>query len=201
MIGFGGHEKLFEIALNIEDPLYIKEINFNKDTGELHLYIDFKKGAKFACKVCGREVPVYDTTDKEWRHLNFFQYKAFLHFRTPRTNCPEHGVLLMEPPWAGISDFTLLMDALILQLAKYMPVKEIADLLDEHDTKIWRIIHHYVQEAYAEEDFSKVTKVGIDETAGKRGHNYVTLFVDMDESKVIYATKGKDAATIKSLVV
>lgn len=200
MTGYGGHEMLFAAALNIKEPLYIKEVNFNEKTGEpeLHIYIDFKKGAKFACKECSKTgLSVHDTVDKEWRHLNFFQYKCFIHFRTPRIDCPDHGVLLAEPPWAGVGGFTLLMDAIIMQLAKYMAVKQIADLLDEYDTKIWRIIHQYVQDAYDKEDFSAVEHVGIDETSSKRRHNYVTLFVDMNEKRVLYATPGKSAETIK----
>ena len=38
-----------------------------------------------------------------------------------------------------------------------------------------------------------VTRFGVDETASKRGHNYISVFVDMDKSKVIFATPGKGA--------
>ena len=142
---------------------------------------------------------VRDTVDKVWRHLNFFQYKSFIHFRTPRTDCSEPGKLLIEPSWAGSGDFTLLRAAVIMQLAKYMAVKQIAELLNESDTKLGRIIHRYGQNAYAEADYSKVDQVGIDETASKRGHHYVTRFVGMSENKVIYATPGKGSETIKSV--
>lgn len=47
-------------------------------------------------------------------------------------------------------------------------------------------------------DLSKVRKVGVDETSSKRGHHYVTLFVDMDTSKVIFVRKGKDADTLQA---
>lgn len=190
-------EKLFEIALDIKEPLYIEKIDFSKDTGELHIYINFKKGSKFKCPICGKEGnPVYDTEQKVWRHLNFFQYKAYIHFRTPRTDCKNDGVHMVIPPWAGKNDFTLLMDLMILELAMQMPIKKIAEMLDEHDTKIWRVVRNYVNIAHITEDFSEVRSVGIDETSSKKGHNYVTVFVDMEKSKVIYATEGKDSKTI-----
>ena len=51
----------------------------------------------------------------------------------------------MQVPWARPrSDFTLLFEALVMALAKEMPVKAIGGLVGEHDTKIWRIVHHYV---------------------------------------------------------
>ena len=193
-----GQEKLFEIALNIEEPLYIDKVEFKKEEGELHLYIDFKKGSRFRCTICQEEgKTVHDTKRKTWRHLNFFQYKAYIHFRTPRTKCDEDGIHRINPPWAGKGDFTLLMDLMIMQLAKHMAVKQIAELLDEHDTKVWRIIGNYITTAQAAREFTGLRNVGVDETSSKKGHKYITTFVDMDESKVIYATEGKDSETIK----
>lgn len=190
-------EQLFAIALDINEPLYIDKIDFNKDMGELHIYIDFRKGSKFKCSVCGKEGnSVYDTEVKIWRHLNFFQYKAFIHFRTPRTDCKIDGIHRFIPPWAGKNDFTLLMDLMILELARSMPIKKIAEMLNEQDTKIWRIVRNYVNTAHIIQDYSELESVGVDETSSKKGHNYVTVFVDMDKSKVIYATEGKDSTTI-----
>ena len=84
-----------------------------------------------------------------------------------------------------------------MAMAKSMPVKAIAAIIGEHDTRIWRIINHYVEQAREQEDYSAVTTVGVDETSSKRGHNYVTLFVDLAVSKVLFATEGKDASTVK----
>lgn len=192
------NEMLFGIALGIAEPIFVKEIQFLEKEGELHIYLDFKKGSKFKCAYCTEECSVYDTEEKVWRHLNFFQYKAFLHLRTPRIHCNDHKIHQIDIPWAKHSGFTLLFEAIVIQLAKYMPVKAIAAMLDEHDTRIWRIIHRYVGNTYACEDYSDVQHIGVDETSSKKGHNYVTLFVDMDKSKVIYATEGKNSETIKS---
>ena len=84
-----------------------------------------------------------------------------------------------------------------MTLAKSMPVKTIAELVNEHDTRLWRVLHHYVDEARDEADHSSVRKVGMDETSSKRGHNYVSLFVDLEGPKVLFATEGKDASTVK----
>lgn len=52
------------------------------------------------------------------------------------------------------------------------------------------------KEARSGEDFFGITKIGVDETARARGHDYVSVFVDMDNSKVIYVTEGKDATVL-----
>ena len=51
------------------------------------------------------------------------------------------------------SGFTLLMDALILVMVQDMPVKHLAEIIKEHDMRIWRIIHLYVEEGRTREDF------------------------------------------------
>jgi transposase len=90
------------------------------------------------------------------------------------------------------------MDSLIVLLAQHMPAKMVADLVGEHDTRIWRVLEHYVQATRATEDFSKVCSVGVDETSRSKGHNYISVFVDLDSSKVIHVCKGRGSDTIKS---
>ena len=139
----------------------------------------------------------YDTETLTWRHLNFFQHQTYLHARTPRVQCSRCGVHRIAVSWARPdSGFTLLFEAFVLQLAKAMPLLAIARLVGEHDTLLWRIVNHYVDLARSKADHSQVTQVGIDETAARRGHNYVSLFVDMQARKVLFVTPGKDSATV-----
>ena len=83
-----------------------------------------------------------------------------------------------------------------MALVSAMPVNAVARLVGEHDTRLWRVIHHYVERARARTDLAAVTRVAIDETAARRGHHYVSLFVDIDRARVIFATECKDAATV-----
>ncbi len=77
-----------------------------------------------------------------------------------------------------------------------MPVNTVARMVDEHDTRLWRVLHHYVEQARARTDASDVTRVAIDATAARRGHDYISLFVDIDQARVLFATEGRDAGTV-----
>ncbi len=57
-------------------------------------------------------------------------------------------------------------------------------------------MNHYVDQARREADFSSVSEVGVDETSSKRGHNYVTLFVDLGKPRTMFVTERKDASTL-----
>ena len=141
----------------------------------------------------------YDTSEATWRHLNFFQHKAYLTARVTRISCLDYGILKLKSfLWSRReSGFTLLFEAMIMVMAQSIPVKSIAAIVVEHDTRIWRFINHYVEEARGQEDYSAVTTVGVDEPSSKRGHNYMTLFVDLVVPKVLFVTEGKDASTVK----
>lgn len=193
-------KELFEIALSITEPIYIEDLKFNPDTGALHIHMNFHRGATFACSECGKDnLSVKNTIKKSWRHLNFFQHKCYLHLRTPSTICPDCGVRLWIPPWGRKkSGFTLLFEAFILTLAKGMPVSQISKLVAEHDTRLWRIIRHHVNKAYSRKVMTNVTKVGTDETSRRRGHNYVTVFANLEKGDTLFVTKGRDSSTIKA---
>jgi len=179
-------------------PWKVAECQFDVNHKRLDIYLDFAKGSRFFCPDCGRaDCTVHDTDQKSWRHLNFFQHETYMYARVPRIKCSNCGVRVVNVPWAREgSGFTLLFEAYIMLLAPSMPVKRIAELVTEHDTRLWRLVQHHVNEARDEADYSDVKQVGIDETSSKRGHNYVTLVVDLEESKTIFATEGKDNATI-----
>lgn len=189
---------LFQAALSIQSPWFISQINFSKESRQLDIWIDFHPGSEFDCPKCStHKCKGYDTEDKTWRHLNFFQYRCDLHCRTPRVLCPNCGVILVDVPWARKrSGFSLLMESLILIMSMDMPISKVASLFCEDDGKIWRVVEHYVKEARSTEDYSGVHIIGIDETSSRRGHHYVTVAVDLESSKVIFATEGKDHTTV-----
>lgn len=189
---------LFEAALNLKSPWKIKNVNFSSESRRLDIWIDFDPGSEFECPKCSHHgCKGYDTDEKTWRHLNFFQYRCDLHCRVPRVTCPNCGVILVDIPWARKkSGFSLLMESLILIMAMDMPISKVASLLGEDDGRIWRIIEHYVSEARNKEDYSDIRVIGFDETSSRRGHNYVTVAVDLNSSKVIFATEGKDHTTV-----
>lgn len=189
---------LLQLALGLVPPWMVKAANFDAEARRLDIEIDFARGGRFPCPHCAKaDCPVHDTAMQTWRHLDFFQHQAFLHARTPRVSCPDCGVKQIAVPWARPgSGFTLLFEALAMTLMTAMPVAAAARLMGEHDTRMWRVLHHWVEEARARADYSDVGRVAIDETAARRGHDYVSLFVDIDKRRVLFVTEGRGADTV-----
>ena len=99
----------FTQALGLQNPWKVEDVSFSIEENRLDIYISKIKGSKVLCPVCGNQCSAHDSKKRTWRHLNFFQYKAFIHCKVPRCNCDEHGIKQVEVPWTRPgAGFTLL---------------------------------------------------------------------------------------------
>ena len=190
------------LGLGLEAPwkLVGQSLDTTKNPYELNLKVEAERGTHFACPRCGQSHPAHDYQTKQWRHLNFFQHHCLITAQVPRVKCPEHGVLLANVPWARKgSGFTLLFEQVLMTLVREMPASAAARIIEITDKRLWRIVEHYVARAVAQFDLSQLKAIGLDETASKRGQNYVTVFIDMERKSepVLFAVPGKGKETIK----
>lgn len=193
--------ELFEMALGLEGLWKVSESRFEGEPKKLQLRLEPASGLRWKCPECERYGPVHDLVEKRWRHLNFFQYESELIARVPRCRCEEHGVRQVEVPWARPGrGFTLMFEALVMLLCQQMPVADAAELLGEEDTRLWRVVCAHVEQAQAERDWSKVRRILVDETSARRGHRYVTNFVDAETRELLLLVEGRKAETVGSFV-
>ena len=94
--------------------------------------------------------------------------------------------------------FSLLMESRIVFFATTMQISQISEKLNIPDKKIWRIVAYHVQGALKRADYSNVKCIGLDETSRKRGHQYITVFVDLVSGSIIHICSGKDSSVLKS---
>src|SRR5215210_5639602 len=91
-------------------------------------------------------------------------------------------------PWGRLNiHFTHLFEQEVMKLCQEMSVSAVAKHLGEVDTTLWSIFHYQIEQAKKKQlDFSAVRRICVDETASKRGHNYVTIFSDADSGDVLF---------------
>jgi len=194
-------KELFALGLGLQKPWEVAKISFEENELEkfrtLHIHIDFASGSLFK-DPDGFEGKVHDTVERTWQHLNFFQHKCFLHARVPRIVDGKDKVKTVTVPWAREgSGFTLLFEAFSMMLIESeMPVRKAAKLLLVNAQRLWTIFHYWVRRAHENDVVGNLKTVGFDETSSRKGHNYVTTMVDLDERRVLYAVQGKDSECI-----
>ena len=196
-------KELFTMALQLTPEWRVTECELDQEARRLTLKLDFRSGSKFCAPGAGHELlcAVHDTVEKTWRHLDFFQYQTELVARVPRVETPEGQVVLVEVPWARAgSGFTLLFEAWAMLLCAAMPVQEAGRLLGEEDTRLWRLVRHYVETAQERRSWASVRRILLDETSARRGHRYVTIVVDADTRELLFMTEGREGAAVEAFV-
>lgn len=157
--------RLFTAALGLQAPWQVSDIRFEPEQGEIH--VDLTCDAKrWGCPACQQtDQLIHERVPETWQQLHFFQYKAFRHASLPRVQC-GHGrkVTQVAAPWARPgSGFALLMDALILTLAKKRPVSTMVQWFGVSENRIWRALNVHVETARAQASYADVKALGVDE--------------------------------------
>lgn len=192
---------LFTLALGLERPWIITQVDLDSELSTLDIYIDFERGSRFLMPD-GHSYTAYDSSEHTWQHLNFFQYRCYLHARVPRVKQLDGKTEVQSVPWARKgSGFTLLFEAFsMLLIEKEMPISSVASTLKVYAQRIWGIFNYWVERAHKKDIPRDLTQIGFDETSQKKGHNYVTHLVDLNRRRVIYACEGKGSECIEQSV-
>lgn len=192
---------MFEQSLGLREPWHITKAVFDERERAVHLYISGRKTSKYPCPVCQENCNRYDEEEDErvWRHADVVLYPCYVHSRRPRVKCAEHGVHVVDAPWAHspYARFTLGFEGYAMLLAQTMSMNEACRLLRISRTAMVRIAEYWVDKALSEEDLSGITRLSIDETSFKRGQSYVTVVGAPEQKRVIGVEEGRDVEAVE----
>ena len=158
------------------------------------------RGHRLRCPGCGRKCRFYDAGEgrRRWRALDLGVMRCFLEADAPRVKCPRHGVLTAAVPWAGPgARFTTAFEDHAAWLCAQMPWSKAARLL----RTTWRSLQSIVERVVAglrggKDRLDGVRRIGIDEKAWRKGHRYITVVVDHDAGRIIWAAEGRNKETL-----
>lgn len=87
----------FTLVLGLVSPIVVDHVRFTAEEKCLDLHVNFPRGSRFSCPASGQNCPVYDTKEKAWRNLDFFQRVVYLHARLLRA-CAQNMGCIWHPP-------------------------------------------------------------------------------------------------------
>ena len=199
-------EKVFHQILALGEAWQVTTVDYAEKERKVSIIVREQPQlwAAEQCPHCqGREVSGYDhAPERRWRHLNVCQLESEIVCALPRGRCQAcRKVYTVRAPWEGRSPHcTQEFEAFALTLGREMPVAKAATILGITDTKLWRIIFAHVDAAWADLSWEDVVWVGADEMNRRKGHNYLTVFVDLQAKRVLLAVEGKDAGVWERFV-
>jgi transposase len=187
-------QKHYALLLGIGSPWEVKDVALKLAEKKVEIELGWQWGSAAQCPECGRECSIHDRApERTWRHLDTMQFITVIRARTPRANCPEHGVKTMTVPWAAPQGrFTLHFERFAIEvLLACANVQAGCELLGIG----WETGHEIMKRAVARglerRQLDQLKHLGLDEKSFKRGHSYVTLLTDLEQSRVLEVVEDR----------
>lgn len=189
---------LYAQILGIKSPWQVSRVELNASEGEVTVEVEQEAGTRACCPTCGKESPGYDSRRRRWRHLDTCQYKTILVADVPRVKCEEHGVVTVSVPWAEPgSGFTLLFEALVIDWLKEASTLAVSRLMKLSWNAIDGIMQRAVERGLSRREEVCVVHLGVDETAFRKRHDYVTVISDQKAGTVLHVGEDRKKEGLK----
>lgn len=186
--------------LGVDRATVIEEIDFDEEAESVVVHVRPRRSTKRRCGRCGRRAPGYDQGEgrRNWRALDLGTLQCFVQADAPRVNCPEHGPTVAQVPWARHgAGHTREFDDQVAWLVTHTAKSTVVDLMRVAWRTVGSIITRVVDDGRAAHDpFDNLTRIGIDEISYKKGHRYLTIVVDHDSGRLVWAAVGRDKVTL-----
>ena len=154
------------------------------------------------CGVCRRRSPGFDlgAGRRRWRALDLGTTLAFVEADAPRVTCHRHGVVVCAVPWARHrSRSTRAFEDQVSWLAVNTSKSAVAQLMRVAWRTVGKICERVCAEAIGEVDLlAGLKRIGIDEIAHRKGHRYLTVVIDHDSGRLVWAAPGRDRKTVEA---
>ena len=191
---------LWRALLGVEKTV-IESVEYDEDEQVLVAAVRPTRRAGSRCGRCQRRSPWYDRGEgrRRWRTLDLGTIKAVLEAESPRVRCPEHGPTVAAVPWARhAAGHTHAFDEQVAWLATQCSKTAITELM----RIAWRTVGAIITRVWADVEavhdrFAGLSRIGIDEISYKRGQKYLTVVVDHDSGRLVWAAPGREKATLE----
>ncbi len=190
---------IWRTLLGVEKTV-VEAVEIGDDAGVLVVSVRPTGSMRDRCGTCGRRCPGYDLGGgrRRWRSLDAGTIQVYLEADTPRVSCRTDGVTVAAVAWARHqAGHTHHFDAQVAWLATQTSKTAITQLM----RIAWRTVGAIITRVWDDtgklhDQFADLTRIGIDEISYKRGHKYLSIVVDHDSGRLVWAALGQDKATL-----
>lgn len=192
---------LWRRVLGVEQTTVIEAIEYDEDQGCVIAHVRPSARLKPCCGKCGQIAGRYDPGEgrRRWRGLDLGTVPVYLEADAPRVRCWEHGVTVARVPWARHgAGHTRCFDDQTAWLASITSKAAATELMRIAWRTVGSIITRVWADTEAEHDLlAGLTRIGIDEISYRKGQKYLTVVVDHDTGRLVWASPGRDKQTVR----
>jgi len=150
------------------------------------------------CGICERRGPVHDRQPvRRWKHLPLGSTTLWLEYAPRRVKCRRCGTRVEEVPWAAAGcRFTWILEEMAAYLATATPRTTVRKLLGINWRSVGSIVERIVNERLDPTRLGKLRNIGVDEFSYRKHHHYLTVVVNHDTGRLIWAGEGRSGQTL-----
>lgn len=192
--------RVWRDLLGLENTV-LEAVEVDDDTNVIVVHARPSASRRGRCGICQRRSPGYDAGDgrRRWRALDLGTMKAFVEADAPRVRCRRHGVTVASVPWARHdAGHTRDFDDQVAWLATVTSKTAVTNLM----RVAWRTVGSIIARVWADtggavDRLEHLARIGIDEISYRRGQQYLTVVVDHDSGRLVWAAPGNTMATLR----
>jgi transposase len=178
----------------------VESVELDEENTALIARVRVRKRMVLRCSRCMARAARYDRGSgrRRWRHLDAGVLMVWIEAELPRVACRQCGVCVAQVPWARAgAGHTYDFDRQVAYLATTMNKTAVSYLMRIAWRTVGAIVARYWQDVEDVFDrFESLTRIGIDEISYKKGHKYLTVAVDHDTGRLLWAAPGHDRETL-----
>lgn len=192
--------RVWKRLLGVEHTV-VEQVVFDEDADAVVAMVRPTRSRRRRCAVCQRRCAGYDQGEgrRRWRGLDLGVVRVFLEADASRVRCPAHGVVVAAVPWARHgAGFTRGFEDTAAWLAVHTSRVAVAELLRVAWRTVGRMLTRVAEEAgHGVDRLAGLRRIGIDEISHRKGHRYLTVVVDHDSGRLVWAAPGHDEQTLE----
>lgn len=154
---------------------------------------------KTACPCCGYQSSTSKgVKERKLRMAPLGDKMAFLFVQIHRLQCVNCQHVWWPPmPFARPKKrVTLSFERYVIALMRFATIENVARFLQVSWSLVKNIHRAYLQETYKAPDLKSIRYIGVDEFSIRKGHNYMTIFINLETGEIIHAVEGKSMASV-----
>jgi transposase len=189
-------KELFARLLALQRPWTVDRVNL--ENSRIDVWLRHRRGARFGCPECGGDLPLYDHLPfRSWRHLDHGGCLTWLHARLPRVSCLLHGARQVHVPWAlPGARFSLTFEKYAIDTLLEADVLGASRLLRISWDEAWGFMERAIERGMKAKKRRIIARLGVDEKAVARRHQYVTLVNDLDRGTVEFIADDRKTSSL-----
>lgn len=188
----------FAKVMGIQSPWKVSGVSISSDNAEIAVSLEGRRRVSFVCPECRLPAALHDHAPaRRWRHLDHGGLTTWVQARLPRVHCLEHGVRRVHVPWAlPEARYTLAFERHAIDVLQETDVLGGARLLKLSWDEAWHLMERAVERGQRAKKRRVSRRIGVDEKAVARGHQYVTMVCDLDRGTVEYLGENREKTSL-----